>query len=210
MGIQIISNIIQNLAVITASIIAIHGINSWRRETKWKKKYELVEDTLVLFYETDEKLKIIRSPAGYVGEGRSRKRREDETPEESDRLDNAYVIYERWEKEKEPFLKLQTIKFRFIAVFGKEFIAPFEEVTRIMNEIFLANNRLRDRYWKDQGRKNFTNEELKKHVEKMQQEEAKIWDSWDDTDVIRIRMKQAIEQIEVLYNKILGRKYHNK
>lgn len=34
MNLQTISNLIQNLAVITASAIAIHGINSWRREIK--------------------------------------------------------------------------------------------------------------------------------------------------------------------------------
>jgi hypothetical protein len=30
----------------------------------------------------------------------------------------------------------------------------------------------------------------------------------DENDVIRIRIHKAIEQIESLYNKVLGKKYH--
>lgn len=207
MDIPVITSIIQNIAVILASIIAIYGINSWRRETKWKKKYELVEDTLVLFYEADEKLKILRNPGSWGNEGNTRNKRENETEEETARLNQEYVLYERWEREKDTFIKLQTIKFRFIAVFGKQFIFPFDEVRVIINEIFVANNRLL-RYSKDHGIKNFSDDELKRQVEKMHEAEAKIWDSFEETDQIRIRIKAAIEQIENLYNKILGRKYN--
>ena len=65
----------------------------------------------------------------------------------------AYVVFERYEREKEPFIKLQTIKFRFAAVFGEKYLKPFEEVNKIMNDIFWDANRLRNRYWKDQGKK---------------------------------------------------------
>ena len=40
---------LENVAVVIASITAITGINSWRNEAKWKKKHELIEDTLTLF-----------------------------------------------------------------------------------------------------------------------------------------------------------------
>ena len=184
-------------------------MNSWRREIRWKKKYELIEDTLVLFYEADEKLKIIRSPFSFSDEGTTRKKKENETPEETQLLNSSYVLYERWEKEKETFLKLQTIKFRFIAIFGKEYLRPFDEVRIIVNEIFLANNRLNDRYWRDQGKKQMADEQFQKHLKGMNEAEAKIWDMQDENDVIRIRIHKAIEQIESLYNKVLGKKYHN-
>ncbi len=207
MELQIISNIIQNIAVIVASFIAIHGINSWRREIKWKKKYELIEDVLVLFYEADEKLKILRNPGSFGNEGDTRKKGENETSEQTQSLNQQYVFYERWEREKDVFLKLQTLKFRFIAMFGKEFLQPFEKVRIILNEIFIANNRLNNKYWKDQGRVKMSDEEFKIHLEKMHEAEAKIWDSQDESDEIRIRMKNITIQIENLYNQILGRKF---
>lgn len=42
-------DVIKSLSIIIASIVAIYGINSWRREAKWKRKYELAEEVLSLF-----------------------------------------------------------------------------------------------------------------------------------------------------------------
>jgi hypothetical protein len=150
---QLLFDIIQNLSVIIASIVAIYGITSWRREATWKRKYELAEEVLSLFYECKEKFQIIRSPYGHLLEGKTRKRRDNETPDEIERLDNAYVFIERYEKEKEPFMKLWSLKFRFMTIFGKEAGQPFDETRRILNTIFLAANKLGQRYWKDQGSK---------------------------------------------------------
>jgi hypothetical protein len=201
--------IIQNVAVIIAAIIALHGINSWRREIRWKKKYELIEDTLVLFYEADEKIKILRFPGSWGNEGNTRKKSGSEAPEETQSLNQKYVIYERWEKDKDVFNKLQTIKFRFIAIFGKDFLQPFEEVQKILNEIFFANYKLNNRYWLNQRETDIENPRFKAQLEKITEYETKVWDSLNDNDDIRIRIKEATKKIEVLYNKILGRKYHN-
>lgn len=162
---------------------------------------------MVLFYEADEKLKIIRNPASFGNEGDTRKKKENETPDQTQSLNQQYVIYERWEREKDAFMKLQSLKFRFRAIFGQEFSQPFVVVQRILNEILYANYALHNRYWKDQGRLEVESPQFKAHLEQMHEHESKIWDSMDDSDVIRIRMKDAIGQIEGLYNKILGRKY---
>lgn len=190
-----IFNLIQCICVLIASVTAIFGITSWRREAKWKRKYELAEEVLSLFYECREKIEIIRSPAGYVGEGNTRKRNENELPEESEILDQAYVFFERYEKEKESFIKLYTIKFRFIAVFGKEADVPFDEIKKIINQILFAANRLGYRYWKDQGRRKFTEAQFEKHLEQMEKHEAIVWSSYDD-DEFSQKVDESIEKIE--------------
>ncbi|MBI3235515.1 MAG: hypothetical protein HYZ42_15995 [Bacteroidetes bacterium] len=193
---QITFDIIQSLSIIIASFVAIYGITSWRRETTWKRKYELTEEVLSLFYECKEKFQIIRSPAGHSLEGKTRKRGENETPDESERLDNAYVFIERYEKEKEPFLKLWPLKFRFMTIFDKEAGQPFDEIRRILNTIFLAASRLGQRYWKDQGSKHFTDLEFQKHLKEMHENEEIIWGSFDETDKISIQIDNCIAQIE--------------
>ena len=56
-------DIVESIAVILASLFAIHGINSWRREMKEKRKYEVAEEVLALFYEARDKISLIRMPA---------------------------------------------------------------------------------------------------------------------------------------------------
>ncbi|MEN2412152.1 hypothetical protein [Flavobacterium mesophilum] len=190
-----IFNFIQCISVVVASVTAIYGITSWRRETKWKRKYELAEEVLSLFYECKEKIAVIRHPASYVGEGKTRKRRENEKPEESEILDNAYVFFERYEKEKEPFLKLASLKFRFIAIFGKEATLPFDEIAKILSDIFFAANRLGNRYWKDQGRKNFSEEQFDRHLQEMEKYEDIVWNSFEN-DKIELKIDNCIAKIE--------------
>lgn len=190
-----IFNLIQCISVVIASVTAIYGIASWRRETKWKRKYELAEEVLSLFYECKEKIEIIRSPASYVGEGKTRKRKENERPEETEILDSAYVFYERYEKEKEPFIKLATLKFRFIAIFGKDANTPFDEMRKILSDILFAANRLGNRYWKDQGRKKFTEEQFEKHLIEMEKYESIVWTSYEN-DEVELKVDKCIEKIE--------------
>jgi hypothetical protein len=193
---SLVFSIIQSASVVIASTVAIIGITSWRNEAKWKRKYELAEEVLALFYECKEKIQIIRSPFGNTSEGKSRKKRDNETDEEAARLDNAYVVYERYEKEKETFSKLYSLKFRFMTLFGKQSEKPFDEIKKILNTIFFASNNLGQRYWKDQGRRQFTDAEFQKHLKEMHNYESIIYGHYDDDDDIAKQVNNCIQEIE--------------
>jgi hypothetical protein len=202
---QAVFNIIQSASIIIASIVAIWGINSWRREAKWKRKYEVAEEVLALFYECKEKFQIIRSPFSHSLEGKSRKQGENETIEESKRLDNTYVFFERYEREKEAFNKLFSLKFRFMTLFGKESGHSFDEMKKILNTIFFAANKLGQHYWREQG-KNFRTEELfQQHLKEMEENEAIIWGHYDENDKIAKRVDQCISSIEKYCSTIMER-----
>ncbi|APD07981.1 hypothetical protein UJ101_02482 [Flavobacteriaceae bacterium UJ101] len=199
---SLILDILKSISVIIVSIVAIFGINSWRRETKWKRKYQLAEDTLSLFYEVKDSISIIRNPFSYTTEGNTRKKKENESIEETERLNRAYIILERFNDNKEPFYKLRTIKYRFITVFGKEYEKCFSDIDKIMNEIITASHFLGTRYWKDQGRKKFTEEEFEKHLERMHKYESCIWENYEN-DEINKQLNQIITQIEKVCFSIL-------
>jgi hypothetical protein len=191
-------NLIQSISIIIASAVAVWGINSWRREAKWKRKYELAEEVLSLFYECKEKFQVIRRPFGHTNEGKTRKLSEHESADETERLNNAYVFIERYEKEKEPFIKLSSLKFRFMTLFGKESGEPFDEIRKILNTIFFAANRLGQRYWKDQGSGSFNlnDERFKKHIKEMHENEAIIWGHYDEADKIANQIDDCVLRIE--------------
>ncbi len=132
--------VIESLGIIVASIAAIWGINAWRRETIWKRKHELAEDVLAYFYEARENIEAIRSPFGYSGEGESRTKLKNETPEQTKIYNRAYAVQERYDRNKEAIERLRVLRFRFVAIFGKEYDDLFVRLNRVVSNIFFATN----------------------------------------------------------------------
>jgi len=204
---NLLFDVIKSLSIIVASGVAIYGINSWRREAKWKRKYELAEETLSLFYEVQDAISIIRSPFGHTGEGKTRKRNENERKEDSEILDQAYVVIERFENNKEPFYKLRALKYRFITLFGKDSEQYFNDIVKLTNRIMTVSGFLGRRYWKDQGRRKFTDEQFEKHLKNMEEYEAIIWEDYGENgDEIKEKLEQIISGIEKICNSVLRKK----
>lgn len=197
--VQIIISLITCIAMILASIVAIRGINAWSREFRGKRQIELAEEVLSLFYQARDVIESIRSPIGYLGEASTRKQVENETPEEKDALDRAYVVRERYEERREMFSKLQSLRYRFMAQIqiGKEEAKPFSEIRKVLNQILRASRRMallcvpRHR----PGRE-------KKNVEKQIQKYEAILEG----DEIKKRVEKAVSQIEETCRNIITRK----
>lgn len=197
--------IFESLSVIIAAIVALYGIDSWRREVKWKRRYELAEETLSLFYEIQDVISVIRSPMSTSNEGKTRKRDENESEEDAELLDQAFTVIERYEKHKEPFHKLRAIKYRFITVFGRESEKPFNDVIDLINKIIRASNILGRRYWNDKGRGHLTEKQYLKHLEKREEYENIIWEDYED-DKITTELREIIGSVEFICNIALVKK----
>jgi len=196
-------DILQSISIIIAASFAIYSVNAWRRELKGQRELDVAEQALSLIYECRDNLRMIRSPLGYVSEGTTRKRRNNETEEESKVLDNAYVLIERYERIKDSFIKLQAIKYRFMALFGQKNAEPFNEVNKIMSELFGAAIRLGGRYWNPKYQAQA--ERDPKWYDRMAKEEAKFW-AGQDPDTIAQRMDNAVAHVENVCSKIIWRK----
>jgi hypothetical protein len=62
--IESISTIVASAAAIVASIVAVWGINAWRREHVGRRRIDLAEEVLGLFYGAREVISSFRSPVG--------------------------------------------------------------------------------------------------------------------------------------------------
>ena len=51
--IKMILEIVNTIAIIAASVVAIYGINAWRKEFQGKRNIELAEEVLCLFYRAE-------------------------------------------------------------------------------------------------------------------------------------------------------------
>jgi len=189
------SELFQNISIIIASLTAIYGIISWRKEHLGKRKIDLAEEVLCAIYEMKDVIKYIRSPFGFSGEGSTRERSKYETEEQSQILDNAYVVFERYNNQKDVFSNFYKLKYRYIANFGKNSEQPFLIIRKATNEIFSAARMLGQRYWKDQGRRRMSEAEFEKHLKQMEKFENIFWEH-DDDDEINKKINEAISICE--------------
>lgn len=141
MSLKDLTDLIQSSAVIIASIVAIYGISAWRVEFIGKRKIELAEEVLALFYQARDIIDSIRSSFGYAGEGKTRKPGPNEKPEHKDALDQAYVLIERYHHHADVFSRLHALRYRFMARFGTDASTPFDDLNRLINELLLAAQR---------------------------------------------------------------------
>lgn len=183
--------IIESIAIIAASLSAVYGIFSWRREIEWRKKYEIAKEALALFYEARDMINAIRSPLSGSEEGQSRKSDSEETPKEKKILDRAYVVYERYKNNQEVFNKLYSLRYRFMVYFGQDKGKLFEDLKYTIAEILSASNRLA-RFWS----KGIRNEWVEK-------DENIMWKDYESSDPIDKKVEEIISKIEDIYNNVI-------
>lgn len=92
----------------------------------------------MLFYQARDAIREIRNPFGRIGEGSSRQKADNETASETELLNQAYVVFERYQKQEDIFNKIQSIRYRFMARFGRDKEAPFLELNKILHDIFVS------------------------------------------------------------------------
>src|SRR5215208_1238747 len=112
--------LIQYLSVIAASIVAILGVRSWYSEFIGKRRVELAEEVLALFYQARDIVAEMRAPFSSGGEGQTRKPGPNESSRDKEALDSAFVLIERYVRHSEQFSRIQALRYRFMATFGKE------------------------------------------------------------------------------------------
>jgi len=187
-------DIVESIAVILASLFAIHGINSWRREMKEKRKYEVAEEVLALFYEARDKISLIRMPAIMRGG-----EEESSTPGLSESLQKkaiseANIIIERYQKYQKTFNRLHALLYRFKVIFGEEKTKPFYDLSKVTSDILNAARRLGSLWQRSNRIKN--EKEAKIARENIDKYEAVIWENWFEPDPIDKRVQTIIAEIE--------------
>ncbi|MBV6642389.1 MAG: hypothetical protein KI791_16845 [Cyclobacteriaceae bacterium] len=197
--IQLIFDGLRTIAIGSAAIVGILGINSWRRETRWKRKYQLAEEVLALAYEAKEQIAWIRNGFSYGSEGTTRQKRDKESEEESQIRDSVYVTVERAESVKETFNKLQSLKFRFVAVFDQPDSRLIDEFLKVRNKLIFSSYRLADARVRNR-RKSILSEQEQKHIDRL---EAIIWSDLEEPDEISKQIDNALEELENICKSVI-------
>jgi len=190
--------IAQAIAIISACWAIISGVGAWKREFIGKRKIELAEETLATFFEIKDAIAFIRNPWSSGTEGSTRKRAPHEIEAESQLLDRGYIVFERYESKKDIFVRFNTLKYKFMAVFGTETETIFQDTNKTLNSIFSSANMLATHYWQRQGRVKMEPDEFQKHLDEMHKHEGIFWDRYNENDELRSQLattQQALEKV---------------
>jgi len=200
------ADIISALGVLIAAVTFWAGVSAWKREFVGKRRIELAETVLALFYEAEDAIREIRNPFSYVGEGSTRKRSDGEREEESKLLDQAFVVFERYQRHEKLFSQLKSMRYQCMAAFGAKASKPFDEVSDVVRRIFASARSLGTHYWPRQGRVQMTEEEFEKHLNAMHKHEAVFWFVGNEEDEISPRVKEAVESMEAITQEAVSAK----
>ncbi|SRR5882724_263181 len=97
------AGIAQSISITLAGLFAIYGFDAWRREFVGKRRMELAEEVLALFYQARDVIGEIRNPGGFASEGTTRNPSPGEKPEHKEGLARAFVLIERYQRHSELF-----------------------------------------------------------------------------------------------------------
>ncbi len=161
-----------------------------------KRRIELAEEALGAFFAVRDAIAFIRNPWSSGNEGNSREKRDSETSEETKLLNRAYIVYERYQAKQETFARFDTIKYRFMAAFGKDTEAIFEKTGRTLHKIFVAAHMLGTYYWPRQGRVPMEEAEFKKHLDEMHKNEGIFWGRLSKDDIIQKDLDEILTLLE--------------
>lgn len=191
-----IVDIVQSISVILACWTAIWGIDAWRREFIGKRRIKLAEEALEAFFTVRDAISFIRNPCSNINEGKTRKRGENETDEEAELLNRAYVVIERYQTKMDVFSRFASIKYRFMVAFGNDTEHIFKQTQGTLYKIFMAAEQLGKHYWQRQGRVQMSEDERKKHLEEMFKKEEIFWESNSPDDEIKKDLANILAELE--------------
>ncbi len=195
-------DLIQGASVIIASGVAIWGINAWRREFVGKRRIELAEEVLALFYQAKDVVGWMRHPASLAAESATRKPQSAETSEQRGLKDSAYVFSKRYSQDSELFSRIHALRYRFMAQFGKNASIPFDELKSVLDDLFTALDMWVMLSGVDVSRHNA--QELQAHQARIEKHEKIVWSLGKDS--ISSRIENAIVNVERICRPHIDRK----
>ena len=191
-----IAEIAQAVAIIAACWAIVSGVGAWKREFLGKRQIELAEEVLATFFEVKDSIAFIRSPFASTNEGKSRKRAEGESAVDAELLDRGYIVIERYTQREAAFARFNTLKYKFMASFGKGTEPIFLETNAVLHSIFVSARMLATHYWRRQGRVPMAADEFQRHLDEMHRHEGIFWDTTADDDEIRKKLEDIQKRLE--------------
>ena len=148
MEISTILILVQTIAGVIIALVALFAINTWRKEIRGKKEFDVAYELLSSIYHFRDAISQIRDPFYAVNEGETRKRFDWESAKDNEIYDRASVVLKRYRLNSALFNNISTLRYRLEASFEAADLSIFEDVKLVQNEI-LNSARAISKLWSD-------------------------------------------------------------
>jgi hypothetical protein len=195
-ALQAVPSVVTAVTAIVAVVIAARGLKRWREEMIGRRRAEVAQEILADFYEARDIISWIRSPGSMGGEYEERAGREGE-PEELRRHRDTYSVpLKRVHDHAEFFAKLQSRKYKAIAIFEVGAEEPYLRLNQIRSRIIVAA--------KAMMRVDPRREAREQDIERQQESESIIWEDYEEPDEVRLQVDEIVSAIERRFRKELS------
>ena len=179
------------------------GVGAWRREHVGRRKIEVAEEVLTLFYEASDALRFMRNPTVLATDDENElERRDGESNEAYDARCRASVVFVRHEQRQEVFNKLFAQRYKLMALIGPDSGEPIEVLQRLLNQVLLSGHSLAH-LW---GRTKIptSDEAIDRHQNLIEIYEASFWDGYTNEDVINTQLMNATTELESICREVIN------
>lgn len=198
-----LADFLESVAVIAAAGVAIFGINSWRREHVGKRRIELAEEALSLFYEARDVINSARSEISFDGEWKEAEKQLEHTQHSTSASIPVRIVSWRLHRRDDLFAKIRAMRYRFKAVFKCE--KPFLALTKIKIKVISAERRLaRKERILSQSSEEDNNEELERHNREIDELDLIVYGGGEETDPLAPELDRVIQEIENICGPIIN------
>jgi predicted ATP-grasp superfamily ATP-dependent carboligase len=135
---KLILQVINTLAVLIGTYVAIRGINAWKKQMRGSTDYQLARRYLKAAYKVREAIREARSSSIHVEEMvAANKENEMNTNNLMDKKNTRAVYSVRWEKVRDAMIDLQVELMEAEVSWGKEVVSVNEILKKIANTLFV-------------------------------------------------------------------------
>lgn len=176
--IKLILEVINTVAICTGAIMAIIGINAWKKQLKGSTEYELARRYLKAAYKIREAIKYVRNPFITIDEmANAFKESGVEGVDYSDNRKTNRAVYSlRWKKVMEARTDLDVELLEAEVIWGKESVSITSEFNSQINKLYVSLKMfLEERTMNpdreiiyDMGEQDAFNPEVNKAIEKIE------------------------------------------
>jgi len=183
---------LDSVAVIIASVVAIWGINTWKREHVGRRRIDLAEETLALFYEARDVINATRSAIGQAGD--TELVEEWASYNETDASSGGpapppLLALRLSRRQRDLFSRIRAVRFRFAAAFGRDAAQPFYDLLAVRRDICDAEDEFRLVH-------DNVNEVTEDHKRRMTELIRVMYTGSNDSDPTTRRLNEIVEGVE--------------
>jgi hypothetical protein len=192
--INAVANVVLAGSAAVAAYFGTRGLSAWREQTIGQKRIDLAEDILARLYRARDIIDHARNGFVMTGDADERPNRDHESDSERHYKDQWFVPFKRLGDESVFFSEFNSLRYRAIALFGKEHARTFDDLRQIVLRISRAAKQLMFRYeWTGDKPWIDPNGDDSAYFESLK---ALVWSTHNENDPISIEINTIVAWAE--------------